>query len=483
VGILVAAFAIRCVGIGNRWLTGDELWSATLGKDGLWATLLTTTRFDVHPVLYYLQLSVWMMFGHGDQWLMLNSIAWDTAAVALLICAASEIHGPRIGLAAGALLAVGPAALAYGDDVRMYPMLLALIVLVWYTQNRWLEGRAGRRGAVWVIASQCAVAYTHGAGLIMLSGCVLLGTTIPMLRQDWLLLLRWIGIELIVGILVSPTVVVALMRGVTHPAVPGVGNFLQTWTFLTTGQSTLETGLVAYGIVLLAVLITGMAATAEAARETGTLVFAPLILAGIVSHVFKPVWLDRTFIPVIPFLCLGLARATLERGRWLGLPVLAVLLLVWLGMAGVDQATREKGDGYKTAAATVHRMQSPGDLIVVGPNYSYWYFLWYYAGPNWGKPLQAFILNEDWRRMLARLPRPLVAIFGMSEADRTLQRDGATIVLWDPDRPLPQTSGNILIVGLRELSAIQIPGYELADSVIENRQIVIERWVPASRAG
>ena len=182
--IALAAFAIRCIGIGGRWLTGDELWSASLSKDGMWTALVTTARFDVHPPLYYLQLSLWMLLGHSDQWLMLNSILWGTIAVALLSFAATEIHGPRVGLAAGALLAVAPGALYYGDDVRMYSMLLALIVLDWYAQARWLSGTGGRLGALWMIASQVAMAYSHGAALVMLSGVVLLGGVTPLLRGD-----------------------------------------------------------------------------------------------------------------------------------------------------------------------------------------------------------------------------------------------------------------------------------------------------------
>jgi hypothetical protein len=484
-GIVAVAFAIRCVRIDGHWLTGDEIWSATLSKDGPWTALLSSARFDVHPPLYHLQLSLWMMLGHSDQWLMLNAIAWSTAAVALLIYTASEFYGPRIGLAAGAMLAVAPASLAYADEVHIYGMLLALIVLVWYTQTRWLNGTSGRLGAFWMIASQCAVAYAHGAGLVMLSGCVLLGAATPSLRKDWRLLRRWIAIEAVVGLLVAPTIVVGLMRGVNHPAIPGFGDFVQTWTFLATGQPTLDAAFVACGAILLAVLAVGAAVDREAALQTAMLVFAPLVLAGLVSHLYKPMWLDRIFTPVIPFLCLGLVRATLERGRltpgarWLGTGCFAVLVLGWLGVGVTDQFTRTKGDGFKPAAAAVHQLQRPGDLIVVGPNYTYWYFLWYYAGPRWGEPLHAFILNADWQRMMARLPPALVAVFGMSEADRTLQIDGATVILWDPDRPLPKTSGDVIIVGLRELSAIKVPGYRLAESKTET-QLIIERWTPGN---
>jgi mannosyltransferase len=486
-GIALAAFAIRCIGIGGRWLTGDELWSASLAKDGMWTALVTTARFDVHPPLYYLQLSLWMLLGHSDQWLMLNSVLWGTIAVALLSFAATEIHGPRVGLAAGAMLAVAPAALAYGDDVRMYSMLLALIVLAWYAQARWLRGTGGRLGALWMIASQVAMAYSHGAALVMLSGIVLLGGVTPLLRGDWRQLGRWIGIEVIVGALVAPTVLVALMRGVSHAMVPDFATFLQTWTFLTTGESTLGAVFVTCSLIVLGVLLLGAAMDRGAAPETGMLVFAPLILAGVVSHVFKPIWLDRTFLFTVPFICLGLARAPLDRGvpgapayRY-GTIGFVVLILGWLGLALPEQVTRDKGDGFKPAAALVHQMQRPGDLIVCGPDYTFWYFLWYYGGRHWGEPRHAFILSEDWKHMMARLPGFVPTVLGLSEADRTFQRDGVTITLWDPDRPVPKTSGDIILVGLRVLDAVTFPGYHLASKTLET-QVLVERWVPDARA-
>lgn len=484
VAIVIAAFAIRWVGIDSRGLSADELWSVSLAKDGPWTALLTAVRFDVHPPLYLVQLSLWMMLGDSDQWVMLNSIAWGTAAVALLTFVVSEFHGRRVGLGAGALLAVAPGALSYSDDVRMYSMLLVLIVLAWYLQMRWLNQSLGRRGWIWLILSQCAVAYTHGAGLIMLSGCVLLGFATCLVRRDWRMLWRWLGAEVVVLILVTPTLVVAFMRGVNHPAIPGISNFLQTWAFLTTGQSTLAVGFVAIGLVLLAALGFAASRSTDAAMQIICLVFAPLILAATVSHAFRPIWLDRTFYTVIPFICLGLARLTLENrssasfADRFGVRVFALLMLGWLALGITDQVSRTKGDGFREAAEMVRKMQQPGDVIVVGPDFSYWYFMWYYQGRNWGMPLHAFLLNADWSRMLARLPQGLVAIAGMSEADRILPSNGATVMLWDPDRPIPAVPpGRIIAVGYRQLPAIATPGYRPADKTV-TEHMNIELWEP-----
>jgi len=167
-GICAAAFLLRCIGLGGRWLWYDELLSVSFSAHGVWTALLTALRFDIHPPLYYLQLGLWALPSRGDVWLMLNTVVWSTAAVAALAYCAQRIHGWRIGLAAGLLLALSPAALAYADQVRMYSLLMVLIVWVWYAQESWLSGSAGRFGMVALIVSQLAVADTHSAGLIIL---------------------------------------------------------------------------------------------------------------------------------------------------------------------------------------------------------------------------------------------------------------------------------------------------------------------------
>lgn len=485
VAILVIGFAIRCIGLDSRALTGDELWSASLAKDGLWTGLLTALRFDVHPPLYILQLSLWMLFGDSDRWLMLNAIVWNTAAIGLLIVLAGKIYGSRVGLGAGALLAVAPGALSYADDARMYSMLLALILLAWYAQTQWLDGKLQRRGAIWLILTQCLVAYTHGAALVMLSGVVILGFATCLTHRNWRMLWRWMAAEMVVFVLVTPTILVAFMRGVRHPAVPNVWNFLETWTFLTTGQSTLQVIFVVLGLIMLAVLGTIVIRGRDTGLQTACLVFLPLILAGLVSHLFRPIWLDRTFYTIIPFMCLGLARATLDPGLAgsagirIRAGIFAVLLLGWAALGVPDQFTRHKGDGFRETAELVHQAQRPGDVIVSGPDYSYWYFMWYYHGRDWGKPLHAFILNADWTRMLAKLPQGLVAMFDMSEADRILPSDGATVMLWDPDKPIPvQLPGRIIAVGYGQILPITTTGYHPTDRT-KIGQMVVEIWEPA----
>ena len=83
--ILAAALVLRCIGVTSQWLWLDELLAVNWTVHGPWVALVNILRFDLHPPLYYLQLSLWALVSHDDVWLMANSIFWSTAAIGLLI--------------------------------------------------------------------------------------------------------------------------------------------------------------------------------------------------------------------------------------------------------------------------------------------------------------------------------------------------------------------------------------------------------------
>lgn len=485
--IVLLVFSLNLIGLGRQWLWSDELWSVTLSKDGPWTALLNAVRFDVHPPLYPLQLSVWMWFGDSDSWVMLNSVAWTAVAAASLAYTSGRLYGPQTGILAGLLLALAPAMLQFSDGVRMYPMLVALIVWAWYALERWLE--EPRRGwrSFWLVVAQAAVSYTHGAGVVMLSGVVVYGAICVLLRRDFRLVLRWLVLEAVVAVLVVPNVIVAAMRGVHHPVAPGLVEIVKTWSFLSTGLPSLAPFVLALSILVLLALLAVTLRGGEAAWQVSALVFAPLLLAAIASHAVKPVWLNRTFMTVVPFMCLALARGISsllaatrpgELRAWRSPAAATVVLLLALFLTDLYlQSQRTKGDGFKPAAEAVRQMAKPGDLIVAGPHYNYWYFLWYYLGRDWGRPLHAFLLNDDWRRMLARVPRPVLEVFDMNESDRLIKDGEMQIILWDRERPLPSSSGAIIVVGPGEMAEVQPAGYRRAERVV-HAPVTVQRWVP-----
>jgi len=78
--VLIAGATLRIVKLGSESLWLDEAYSIYTSQESLPAIVQETSK-DVHPPLYYLQLSLWALLSHDDFWLMANAIFWSTAFV------------------------------------------------------------------------------------------------------------------------------------------------------------------------------------------------------------------------------------------------------------------------------------------------------------------------------------------------------------------------------------------------------------------
>jgi uncharacterized membrane protein len=480
--LLCVAALLRSIGVTSRWLWLDELMTANWSVHGVWSALVNVVRFDVHPPLYYLQLSLWALLGHSDLWLMANAILWSSAAVLFLTYTAAQIYDLRTGLYSGILLAVSPAALAYADQVRMYNFVMFLLIGVWYAQERWLRGNGGRWRSMWLAVSQLAVIYSHGAGVVMISGCVLYGAARVFVSRQRSLIVRWLVIECVVGFLAIPAAAIAILRGVSHPSVPRLADFAATWEFLTAGTSGANGG--PWAAALAAALFAGIGVLAIFDRKTrlpfATLVFGPMVVAATLSYIYKPIWLPRLFVPTVPLICLTVAVSIIsavgDRGkRGVGTAAFAILVVAWASTGVFEQFTRAKGDGYKLAAELVQRLARPGDVILVDGHVNYWCFLWYYVGPDWGDPRHAFILNNDWARMMKRLPAATSAWLGLNETATIVHNGPVTVRLWDGKTPPPAGQGDVIVIGSGPPDEVRFAGGRLV-STNKEMHIYVERW-------
>jgi hypothetical protein len=482
----LVALVPTLLGIPGRWLWYDEILSVVWSMNGPWATLMTALRFDVHPPLYYMQLTLWMLLGQGDAWLMLNPALWHAAAVVLLGWTAARRYGRAVGLGAALLLAISPAALAYADNVRMYTFIMALIVWAWDAQGRWLEGRAGRFGWLWLVLSQVMITNSHTAGLLMLSGVVALGAGSLAASGQWRRLPTWLGLEVMVLALSVLPLGIGATRGVSHLDAPDAGEIWAVWVFLAGGQG--MPGLIALAIAL--AVIAGLAAGALRQRRQGleaaALILLPMLVIAGLSHLLRPIWIERLFVPVIPFLCLALARAALSApapglaAPRAGLGLLVALALTWGVVAATVQVPRPKGDGYRPVAEAVRAAARPGDTVLVAGDFHFWCFLWYFAGPGWGDARQAYLMTPAWDRIGARAGR-IIRMLGMGSAHTTRMAGGVRVELWDPATlPPPRPEGEIFLLRMRASASVPVPGRVLAEST-EHTQFVLERWAPSGQ--
>src|SRR6185295_6981096 len=164
--LILSAFFLRLYRIGNAELWIDEAFSvyAATVKTDLAQLLLKESS----PPLYYLLLRLWVMIaGTSEAELRLLSAVLGTLFVATVIWAGTKFFDRRVGLWAGAFVAVAPIHIYYSQEARSY-VLLGLLILLTHV----LLWRALARDTwpSWLLVSLVAAlaVYTHYLAVLAL---------------------------------------------------------------------------------------------------------------------------------------------------------------------------------------------------------------------------------------------------------------------------------------------------------------------------
>lgn len=154
------AAGLRLINLGGRSLWYDEafavLFSAS-GLDGMLYGTLTPVAggaSDIHPLLYYGTLNLWMsVFGQSPASVRLWSVVLGVATVGLIAVLGRDLFDNRTGLAAALVTALAPFHVQYSQETRMYALLglLLLAATVCFERgSRALSAGGGwRRGLGW----------------------------------------------------------------------------------------------------------------------------------------------------------------------------------------------------------------------------------------------------------------------------------------------------------------------------------------------
>ena len=127
--VLLLAIFTRLHDIDKQSLWHDEGNSLRLAERSV-NDLIEATSHDIHPPGYYLLLKGWTkLAGTSEFALRMLSALWGLLAVGGTIALGKRLFSLEVGLLAGALIAVNPFAVYYGQEARMYAQLAALSVL------------------------------------------------------------------------------------------------------------------------------------------------------------------------------------------------------------------------------------------------------------------------------------------------------------------------------------------------------------------
>jgi 4-amino-4-deoxy-L-arabinose transferase-like glycosyltransferase len=158
---------------------------------------------------YYWVMRFWSKIGTDALILRLFSVYLGTASVAIVYQIGRRLDGPTTGLLAAFLLAISPFHIWYSQEVRMYALLPALLLLAHFCLLRLLERN---RWQLWLLygLAMTAVLYTHYFALFI----VLVHTTFFVLhfRQIHRQTLSWLITMLAVGAAFAPWVYLVLAK-------------------------------------------------------------------------------------------------------------------------------------------------------------------------------------------------------------------------------------------------------------------------------
>ena len=386
---LALVLRVLLVDAQSGWL--DEAVSLDTVRWG-WHSLVRAQLHDVHPLLYFLLLRLWLILsGTGLVQARLLSVLFGVALVPALYSLAERLFDRRTAIVTSLLLVVSPLAIWSADLVRMYALreLLALLAV-----RLLVEAADTQRLRPWAAFSICAVlavnadysadylicgalcwylllVIRHRAALrpLLLSCAAMAVLSIPMLlvlhRQtqgQFLQMIAWI------------------------PA-PTPSSVLATWRDLISRQSPHPSmvGLVSAALLALSAACCGLEARRRAATRQGyqlllCIILAPLALP-LLASLLHPTFITEQVATALFGLLLLFGRAIVlawDRWRLLGALALAATIALNSGSLKV-MASTQLNDDWRDAVPYVLRHSPSGTIIVFNPS---WYRIPfdYYAG-------------------------------------------------------------------------------------------------------
>jgi mannosyltransferase len=403
------AAAVRLHDLTADGLWYDELLTVTRAYPSFRTAVVSMWEQAVHPPLFQGQLHFWLQLGTSDLWVRLNPFIWDMLSLLSLIFLARRVFSTGVALLAALFLAISPLHVFYGQETRMYSMMIFLAVWAWFCTHQFFTGRRRLLWAFLTILACLAYLYSHGAGFMILVStntfAAWLIATSP--ERSWKRIGQWFAVQAIILGLYLPWLVHAYQRGVAHTIAPSLQDVVTTLNILVAG--------LAHPLVLvdwlqlgpLALLLVSSVAVIGRGRQgrglTLAFVWMPILFCYAVSYLVKPIWLFRTLAYTVPFICLVFALACTTDGSvktrsaaWRG--GLALLIVAVLAAGLVAHKVAFQHVWVPREATTWVAQEATADDAVLVPNERlFWSWCWYFVGPGSIDPLHTPI--EVWSKV------------------------------------------------------------------------------------
>lgn len=172
--VFLVSFAILINGLEEVPLWSDEGWTiAATDDNNPLVTIRDWAAVDVHPPAFFLGLNVWRIFT-GDTILEMRyfSVLISIVGVALAYALGRALFSYRAGLFAALFYGLHDLVNVLTQEVRHYPLQMALVTLALWLYWRFHQRPTRRRGFAFMLAGT-ALLYTHyWGGFILLAAAL-----------------------------------------------------------------------------------------------------------------------------------------------------------------------------------------------------------------------------------------------------------------------------------------------------------------------
>ena len=135
----------------QRSIWFDESYSAYLTRFE-YSTVWDLTAQDVHPPLYYFALKTWAhIFGHTDFAMRMLSVVCGAVAILFAYLWIKYKYGATAAIFSALLLSISPSFIRYGQEMRMYTMILAIVFAATYILQIAIDNRKKRWWVLYAI--------------------------------------------------------------------------------------------------------------------------------------------------------------------------------------------------------------------------------------------------------------------------------------------------------------------------------------------
>jgi uncharacterized membrane protein len=393
-------YIILCATNLTRSIWFDESYSAYLTRYSF-PDIWSLTSVDVHPPLFYFLLKIWgTLFGNADFALRFMSAFFGAVALIFAYQLIKRPFGVKTAAAATLAMALSPVFIRYGQEMRMYTIVIALVFAATYFLSLAVDTKKRKYWIIYGVLISLGMWTHYFAALAWLAHLIWLITVYK--KHFWHKNL--ITSYALAAVLYIPWLIPFVIQSIGIQGGFWIGpntantitDFLGT-TFLFSSGSDIRDLLVPLFLALMAVLLLFLprlyrkldSANKPAFRLLLSLAFLPpLILLILSTPPLKPLFVDRYVIYsstaislLVGFIVIKISSEKLVKSHFRLSAGAITILYIIASVVGLVNVNNYKNSNAKGLYYDVAAMSTDGEPIISNSEMLY-YDLAFYGTPE-----------------------------------------------------------------------------------------------------